>query len=222
MKIKKFALGAICAALSTTAALTALSGCMKKVDYTKYVSEKRSNIFMYEDDSAAVKIHCSKKEQPYAADGYKGEMSDLVEIYVTLPKVYDTVEVSVETFQGEMSYQAVEKRFYLSLSAPEFTTQSVDVTLNYDGESKTVSALSVKDGGVMSCDDAVKCVAEHAKELFDSLTSNGLFDGEIFVRLLYDEGCYYYVGVCDKSKHVTAYLIDGEKGKVISTKELQG
>lgn len=220
MKIKLFALGAVCA--TVCAASFAFSGCMKQVDYSAYVSERRTNIFLYEDDTTAVKIHCSQKEQPYAADGFKGEMSDLIEIFVTLPKVYDTVEVSVANLSGEMTYQAVEKRFYLSLSAPEFTANSVDVTLNFDGESKTFSALSVKDGGVMSCDEAVKCVAEHARELFDGLTANGLFDGEIFVRLLYDEGCYYYVGVCDKTKHVSAYLIDGEKGKVISTKELQG
>ncbi len=220
MKIKLFVLTAFCAAVS--AAAFVFSGCTKTVDYTAYVSERRTNIFLYQDDAVAVKIHCSQKEQPYAADGFKGEMSDLVEIFVTLPKVYEVVNVSVGTLNGEMSYQAVDKRFYLSLSAPEFTTDKVDVTLSMDGESKTVSALSVKDSGVMSCDDAVRCVAEHAKELFEGLTANGLFDGEIFVRLLYDEGCYYYVGVCDKTKHISAYLIDGEKGKVISSKELQG
>lgn len=220
MKIKLFALGAICAALC--AAAFAFSGCMRQVDYSAYVSERRTNVFLYEDDATAVKIYCSQKEQPYAADGFKGEMSDLVEIFVTLPKVYDSVEVSAGTLSGEMSYQAVEKRFYLSLSAPEFATSSVDVTLTFDGESKTFSALSVKDSGIMNCDEAVKCVAEHAKELFEGLTANGLFDGEIFVRLLYDDGCYYYVGVCDKTKHISAFLIDGEKGKIISTKELQG
>ena len=68
----------------------------------------------------------------------------------------------------------------------------------------------------------VKCVIEHDRKLFEGLTENRLFLGEIYVRLLYDEGCYYYVGVCDKSKHVTAYLIDGEHGKVIATKDIQG
>ena len=203
-------------------AMCALSGCFKKLNYLDYISEKRSNIFLYEDDSVSVKVVCSQKEQPYCADGIKGEMCDVAEVYVTLPKTYDDVEVSVENFNGEMNGRAVDKQYYLSFSAKEFTVDSLDVTLTFGGESKTYSALSVKQEGVMNCEQAVKCVIEHDKQLFDSLTQNRLFNGEIYVRLLYDEGCYYYVGVCDKNKHITAYLTDGEHGKVIATKELQG
>ena len=149
-------------------------------------------------------------------------MNDLIEIFVSLPKTFDCVEVSVEGCGGEMNYQSVENRYYLSFSAAAFQGDSVDVTLSYGGESKTYSALSVLYAGVMSCDEAVKCVIEHDKTLFENLTKNRLFDGEISVRLLYDEGCYYYVGVCDKNRHVTAFLIDGERGIVIATQELQG
>ena len=189
-------------------AMCALSGCFKKLNYLDYISEKRSNIFLYEDDSVSVKVVCSQKEQPYCADGIKGEMCDVAEVYVTLPKTYDDVEVSVENFNGEMNWQAVDKQYYLSFSAKEFTVDSLDVTLTFGGESKTYSALSVKQEGVMDCEQAVKCVIEHDKQLFDSLTQNRLFNGEIYVRLLYDEGCYYYVGLCDKNKHITAYLTD--------------
>ena len=80
----------------------------------------------------------------------------------------------------------------------------------------------MKYAGVMNCEQAVNCVVEHDRALFDGLTKNNLFDGEIFVRLLFDEGCYYYVGVCDKSCHITAFLIDGESGKILATKSMQG
>ena len=198
------------------------TGCNKSVNYLSYVSEKRTNIYLYEDDNVSIKIHCVSREYPYNADGVCGQINDLIEVFVTLPKTYNEVEVSLSAGEGEMNYQAVESRYYLSFTAKELTGDSVDVTLTYDGESKTYSALSVKYAGVMSCDDAVKCVIEHDKTLFENLTQNGLFDGEISVRLLYDEGCYYYVGVCDKTKHITAYLIDGERGIVIATKDIQG
>jgi len=197
------------------------TGCRRKVNYLSYVSERRTNIYLYEDDSVSVKIYCVQREQPYNADGYCGDMNGLVEVFVTLPKTYNEVEISLAGNEGEMNYQSVENRYYLSFSSGELTVDSVDVTLTYGGESKRYSALSVLYAGVMSCDEAVKCVIEHDGELFERLTQNGLFDGEISVRLLYDEGCYYYVGVCDKNKHITAYLIDGERGIVIATKELQ-
>ena len=202
--------------------MLAFTGCGRGVDYTKYISEKRHEVYLYEDDAVSVKIQCSDKEQPFAADGYRGDVSPLVEIFVTLPKNPEEIEVSVEGHGGEMNYQAVDKRFELSFSAEAFKKDGVDVTLTYDGESKTYTALSVKYAGVMSCEDAVKCVVEHDRALFDGLTKNGLFDGEIFVRLLFDEGCYYYIGICDKTLHITAFLIDGESGKILATKSLQG
>lgn len=217
MKKSAFLLVAI---ISLFISLSALSACAKQVNYLDYISENRFDVFLYKDDTTEIKIQCLKKEQPFSADGYKGEVSDLVEIFVTLPKNPSEVEVSVEGYGGEMNYQAVERRFYLSFSAPAFSKSGVNVTLTLDGESKTYAALSLKDDGVMSSEQAVLCVAEYASELFESMTNNGLFDGEIFVRLLYDDGCYYYVGVCDKEKHITAFLLDGEHGKVIAKKEL--
>lgn len=209
-------------ALSLICALCALPACAKQVNYFDYVSECRSDVFLYKDDNTEINIRCVNKEQPFSADGYKGETCDLIEIYVSLSKNPQTLEVSVETLSGEMNYQAVTRQYTLTVSAAAFEKSSVEVTLTADGEEKTYTALSVKDGNVMSCEKAVACVAEHASEMFGGLTSNGLFDGEIFVRLLYDEGCYYYVGVCNKEKHVTAFLIDGERGKIIAKKELQG
>lgn len=210
----------IIAALCTAACL--LSACGKNIDYSKYVSERRSNIYVYEDDNVKIKIYCSEKEQPYCADGIKGEVTPFCEAMVTLPKNPEEVYISFCGHEGEMNYQAVENLFYLSVSAEDFKTDEIEVTLTCNDESKTYTALSVKHSGVMTCDEAVKCVAEHDKELFASLTQNGLFDGEIFVRLLYDEGCYYYVGVCDKSKQVKAYLLEGERGIIIATKQIQG
>lgn len=210
----------LCAAISLLTA-GCFSACAAKVDYTDYISESRSDVFLYKDDEREIKLQCVNKEQPFAADGYKGETCDLVEIFVTLQKNPQELEVSVEGFGGEMNYQAVTRQYYLSYSSAPFDKSGVEVTLTADGKSETYTALSVKHDGVMSCEKAVLCVADYASELFASLVSNNIFDGEIFVRLLYDDGCYYYVGICDKSKHITAFLIDGERGKVIAKKEIQ-
>ena len=212
----------LCAAIGSVCAVFAGAGCSKKTDYTDYISEKRSDIFVHEDDTVNVTVYCTEKEQPYAADGIKSEMNSMAEIFVSLPKNPQELCVSVEGFEGEMNYQSVENRYYLSFSAPAFEKKSLEITLTADGESNVYTALTVKYAGVMSCEDAVLCAVEHDGALFENLTVNGIFDGEIYVRLLYDEGCYYYVGVCDKQKHITAYLIDGEHGKVIATKQLDG
>lgn len=204
-------------------AVCALSGCKKKgINYSEYVSEKRTDIFLYSDDGLEIKIYISEKETPYSADGIKGEVSPLTEIFVTLPRNYDEVNVSAGKIEGEMSYRAVENLYYLSVSGGDISGESVDVTLTCGGESKTYSAVSVLYNGVLSCDDALKCVIEHEQDLFNSITENGIFCGEIFIRLLYDDGCYYYVGVCDRNKKINAFLVDGERGRIVASKELNG
>ena len=202
------------------AAVFILSGCNKSVNYLDYVSEKRTDIYLYSNDGLEIKIYISEKESPYMTDGVKGDMNSLTEIYVSLPRNYDEVNVSVCGTEGEMNYRAVENCYYLRLPDGKISGESAEVTLTYGGESHTYSAVSVLYDGVIGCDGAVNCAIDRETELFRTLTENNVLLGEIYVRLLYDEGCYYYVGVCDRNNKINAYLVDGERGKVIASKEL--
>lgn len=199
-----------------------ISGCAKTVNYLDYVSEKRTDIYLYSDDGVEIKVYISEKETPYTSDGIKGEMTKLTEIFVTLPRNYEEVTVSAGNANGDMNYRAVENCYYLSSSDAGISGESVEITLTLGGESNTYNAVNVLYKGVMDCDGAVKCVLDHSPELFSSLTENGVFCGEIYVRLIYDEGCYYYVGICDRNKKIIAHLVDGVRGKIIAVKEIQG
>ena len=207
-------------AVGLLAAVLSLSGCSKSVKYSDYISEKRTDIYLYAGDDTEIKIYCSKREQPYAADGIKGDVSDFIEIFVSLPKNPETVEIDAGGLGGEMNFRAVENDYYLSFSAQPFKTESIEVKLDCDGKASSYTAQSVKSGALLSCEQALNCVIDHDKSLFNSLTDGNVFAGEIFVRLLYDNGCYYYVGVCDRQKNMSAYLVDGERGKIIASKKL--
>lgn len=197
-----------------------LAACSAEFDYTRYISEKRSEIYLYTDDTVQITVNCVQREQPYNADGICGETCDLVEIFVKLSPTPNSMEISVEGYSGEMNYEAVNTRFTASYSAPSFKNEGIDVVITADGNEKTYRALNVLDSGILSCEQVLKCAVEHDRELFASLTRKRDFSGEIYVRLLYDEGCYYYVGVCDREKNITAYLLDGGIGKVIATKKI--
>ena len=205
--------------LTATLCLCFFCGCKKSVNYLNFISEKRTDIYLYSDDEIEIKINIAERENPYSTDGIKGNMSAFCEIFVTLPKNYDEVSISVAEIEGQMNYKSVENCYYLQ-SGGNITGDTAEVTLSYGGESKKYSAVSVLYDGVISCEDAVKCAIDHDGDLFKSLTNKDIFLGEIFVRLLFDDGCYYYVGVCDRDKKITAYLIDGERGNVIATKQL--
>lgn len=202
------------------AAICALTGCSKSVNYADYISEKRADIYLYAGDDTQIKIYCSQREQPYAADGIKGSVSDFIEIFVTLPENPETVEIDAGGYGGEMNFRAVENDFYLSFSAQAFDSDSIVVTLDCDGKISEYTAQSVKSGALLTCEQALNCVVDYDRDLFTSLTDGTLFEGEIYIRLLYDKGCYYYVGVCDRERNMNAYLVDGERGKIITSKKL--
>lgn len=197
-----------------------LAACTANTDYNDYVSERRYAVFMYSGDDAEIKIYCCEKESPFVADGVRGQLNGLVEIYASFTDEYEKVNVTSESFTGgEMSYMTTRGCWYLSYSGDEISGSEITVNIEHDESSVSYTLLNVVGDGVMSCEQALDCVVEHAPELFEQRTVNGVFDGEIFIRLLYDEKCYYYVGVCSPDGTIYAYLVDGETGRIIAERE---
>ncbi len=208
--MKKFILICLCISVA------ALCSCKKEVNYYDYVSELRGNIYLYEDDEITIKIYFGERENPYNSDGIKGEMGDFCEVYVFLPTQSGAVNVKIGDISGEMSYLTVKGCYYLSSGDKDPCSDYLNVEV---GE-KTYKAVSVLYDGVISPEDALKCASEYRSEFFSSMTENYIFNGEIYIRLLYDEGCYYFVGVCDGAGNLTCWLVDGATGKIIAEKNL--
>jgi hypothetical protein len=174
---------------------------------------------LYEEDNLTLKIYFSDRESPYASDGIKGKVENLCEVFLTVTPTPSQAEVHFLNEGGSMNYQSVTQSFYLSLPIARQTQEKLKVAISIDGKDIEVEANNVLYDGVIDARTALKCVTEYDQNRFLSLTSNGTFNGEIYIRLLYDNGCYYYVGVCDKQGNTCAYLVDGESGRIITTKK---
>lgn len=196
-----------------------LSSCAKKIDYYSYVSELRHDVYMCEEDSFELKIYITDRESPYNSDGIKGEMQQVAEIYYTPDITPDEVCVSVGGYSGEMNYVATTRSFYLSFSSDGFDGDELEVAIEEDGSTRTVNVINVKEDGVIDAKTALECAVEYDGKTFKGLENGSAFMGEIYVRLIYDAGCYYYVGVCDRDGNVCAYLVDGLSGRIIAEKK---
>lgn len=215
--MKKLLIPAIC----LIPMLSVCTACNKKTDYFEFVSELRSEIYCYQDDQVSLKIYCAEKETPYALDGVKGAMTDLCEVYFESATPANEVEIKLLGHGGEMNYLAVTRNFYLSFGAERANLTSVPVEITVDGKQYNYEVPSVGREGVIDPKVALKCVTEYDKESFDALKNGNSFSGEISVRLLYDGGCFYYVGLCDRQGNVHAYLLDAGDGRVIAERESQ-
>ena len=207
--------------LAAAVCAAALGGCTKNaVDYTDYISENRYNIYLYSDGGTEIKIYCSEKESPFVADGIKGNINALTEIYLQFDEGFDEVYVTSPSFTGgEASYLTVKGCWYLSFSGYR-DEDGIELTVTCDGESRDYTLETILYDGVMSAEETLQYAVDYDGATFESLKRNGIFYGEIFLRLLYDAGkCYRYVGVCDRDGKIKAYLLDGETGRVIAERD---
>ncbi len=203
-------------------ALALSCSCAKKIDYYSYVSEYRHHVYIYEDDGVSLKIYLSDKETPYMSDGVKGEMSTVCEVYYYCEKTPDEVEIDLGGMGGEMNYLSVSRSFYLSFTCDKSFGAKASANLTIDGNQTTIEANSVSEEGAIDGETALKCVREYDNKQFEKLTDGNSFKGEIAIRLLYDEGCYYYVGICNREGDTHAYLLDASDGKIIAERDIDG
>ena len=197
-----------------------LGGCSRSVDLTEYVSEYRNNLFVYQGESFSVKAQNVEKEHPYVADGYKGEITHRAELYIAAPpktqncKIFfiaDGIEHS-----GEASYDNVKKQFYYSCAADLSNTETLPLRLTFDESEQEITLASVKTHDLMELKELLNTLQQAEPELLKTLTHDNEFAGELYVRLLYEDAPYYYVGVVDRSGNITAVLMDGKTGKILA------
>lgn len=200
-------------------ALSTFAACSKKIDYFSFVSEYRHDVYIYEDDKVSLKIFLSDKETPYVCDGVKGETSPVCEIYYKPAKTPQSAEIDIGGLGGEMNYMSVTRTFYLSFAYDKTFGTEVEAKITADGESFDYTAGNVREEGTIDGVSALKCVTDYDGEQFSSLTEGKNFRGEIGIRLLYDGGCYYYVGVSDREGNTHAYLLDASDGRIISERK---
>jgi hypothetical protein len=201
-----------------------LFGCSKEVDYFSYVSELRNNVFLAQNETFSLRIFSVLKETPYEADGIPKEISHRAEFYLSAPSGDKDYELSFtlneKTYTAALSYDNVKGEYYYfqTLDISEF--DRIDCTLVCDNQTTPLFAQSVKTKTTLSPRDILDKVKASEPTLFSSLTDKYGFAGEIYLRLLYEDAPYYYVGIIDRNGNASAFLLNGETGKILAKRNL--
>ncbi len=198
-------------------------GCQQKVDYFDYVSELRSNIFLARSENLSLRIFAVKKEYPYLADGIPEKSSYRLEAYMVAPNGNETVRITLQigdkTVEGEMSFDNVKQEYFYSCTADCSTFSSLPCTVRYGEQEEIFTATSVLTSDALSPQTALTKLTDAEPELFKGLTDKYGFAGEIYLRLLYEEAPYYYIGVIDRAGKITAFLMNAQTGKLLATRK---
>ena len=201
-------------------ALPFLAAC-KQEDYSRHLSDVRSDIFVAETEEFSLAISCITRETPYAADGVACNTRDMLEIVLKPSEEADgTASYSAAlhgtpSVSGELSYRSVRGDYYLSQGVTDFPEGSVTVRITKDGETQEVTAASVKSAETLTPKEALNFAVGEERELIGRMTSDSGFQGEFQVRLLRRNATFYYVGIIGKNESA-ALLLDAETGEVLA------
>ena len=199
------------------------SACSKEIDYYEFVSESRSNILLAQTETLDLRVYAVEKEQPYAADGIKRETSARTEIRLTAPSGDKdcTIAFSVngKDYGGEMSFDNVKGYYYFSCTLDVSKLSALPCRIRYGDTALTLNAESVRNENTLSPEAVLQELQRVESELFKAMTDKYGFTGEIYLRLIYEDSAYYYVGIIDREGKTNAFLLNAQTGKVLAKRQ---
>lgn len=200
-----------------------VTACKKELDYFEYVSELRSNIFLAETDGFSLRIYAVTKETPYVSDGIPQETATRVEAYLVAPEGDETCKLAFtvggKEYGGEMSYDNVKAEYSYSQTLDISEETELPCRIEYGSQTLELSAVSVRTADTLTPQNVLKNLKTEESELFTSLTDKYGFAGEIYLRLIYEDSPYYYVGIIDRNGTVNAFLINAKTGKILAKRQ---
>ena len=199
------------------------SACQKGLDYFTYVSELRSNIFLAENENFSLRIYSVYRESPYDADGIPQETFSRTEVYLRAPTNETHYSISFQmdgkTYGGELSYDNIKSEYYLYCPVDVSTQAFLTCNISFQETEISMQALSVLEKDCLSPQNVLQCLLKEETELFANLTDKYGFSGEIYLRLIYEDAPYYYIGVIDRNKTVHAFLLHAKTGKILAKRQ---
>ena len=198
-------------------------GCKKEMDYLPYVSELRSNILLAEQDNFSLRIYAVKKEQPYIADGIPQECSSRTEVYLVAPEGTQNCHVNFsyngQNYGGEMSFDNVKTEYYFACTLDISKANELPCRIVYGDKKINCTARSVRTEQSMSPTAILQSLQNKEADLFAAMTDKYGFTGEIYLRLIYEDAPYYYVGLIERNGNIHAFLINAESGKILAKRK---
>ena len=199
------------------------SACTTETVYFDYVSELRNNIFIAKNETFSLRIYSVCKESPYQADGIPRECVTRTEVYLLAPSGDKICNLSFsdgkQSYGGEMSYDSVKAEYYYSCTLDISACKTLSCHVEYGDEVLDFTAHSVLTETTLSPQAVLETLRTAEAELFASMTDKYGFTGEIYLRLIYEDAPFYYVGVISRNGEIYAFLMNAETGKILAKRQ---
>lgn len=203
-----------------------LSGCKQKIDLTDKISELRYDILTGQTENYTLKAEVGERETPCVTDGEIKEKTPYVTLTLTASDLNITYTASfiVEgvTYSQKFAVSPANSKLQATFNA-RITTNELSVKINGGSNLETIVLKSVMPTNAKDYKTALNSLLISQPDLINKYITDGVFHGEIAVRLLVEKGKgYYYIGLTDLTKNTTALLIDAENLEVLAIRKIFG
>ncbi len=206
MKIKKIITFCVAILLFST-----LFGCAKQNDLDQSLSRLRKDAFRGETENYLIDVYPELCESPMIADGVTSPAKKkvILKLKIKNGKTGD-YKVSFTTdkeYSDNMSFSTVSDCFVSTVSVQKLPDKPFIVTITHENESENVNMESRLLPSTVSYEKALYSAYLYKKDYVDGLSSNGVFNGEIYVRLIAEgDKNFWYVGFITSEQTVCVLL----------------
>lgn len=218
MKIKKISVITVIVLL-----LSLFQGCGDKYRLDESVSRLRSDAFFGETENYLLYAYPEIRESPMIADGTANKTEKIVILKLKV-KTEGQGEFTV-TFSSDKEYtetftfSAFSDCFVTSVKVNMLPDKPFNATITHGDETDNLYMESLLKKQTISADAALKKAYKTKQDYIDKNSVNGVFNGEIYVRLIAEnDKNYWYIGFITKTQ--TLCLLLNEKGETLDEKTI--
>lgn len=218
MKIKKI----ILSFLLIFAAIFAF-GCKNTPTLFDNVSRLRSDVFYGETENYTVTVYPELRESPMIANGEISEIKNFVIIKLQVKNNLTgefTVSFEVDKKYSEtFGFSAFSDCYVSSVEVEKLPDKPFIATITHENDSENVTLESKLNKDTISPKTALDKAYKSKNEYIDERSVNGVFGGEIYLRLIAEsDKNYWYVGFIT-DEETLALLLD-DKGVLLEERIL--
>ena len=208
------------------AVLFIFSGCKNngKSSLLPYISELKKDILFGENETYVVCATCGYEEVPLNLDGKVDKTQNKLTVFLTGENKDAKTEIGLhingEIYKQTLTYDPISSKGRAAFPL-DIKEKSLTVSVYENGRESVINLKSKIPEDTVDYETALKTFEKSQKNLISNYTENGVFKGEISMRILEKEGkAYYYLGLTDKTGKTKALLIDGKSCDILAVRDI--
>ena len=200
-------------------------GCGLKKQMETCISEKDELLFSGEDENFFVTLCIGKRENPYVVNGESSQLIDFA-VLTAYKKGNNQVKndvsfelnVSGQSKSGKFEVNPFDGSFVVDLLSVGENLQDVFVKIFYDEQTCSINLQNALAESDLTSTQALNIGINELKKVESEIVQNGKVNGEIYVRIMQNQGQVplWYVSLITKENKLFALIIDPKTKQVIA------